>query len=72
MRRDTVAQSRIWKRVHTHPKIPVTKHAAKRFKHAREGSVVDNNHSPMVGAAAPVEDFIKSLIKVRFRMYDFS
>ena len=60
------------KRVHTHPKIPVSKHAAKRFKQAREGSVVDNNHSPMIGAAAPVEDFIISLIKVRFRINDIS
>ena len=60
------------KRVHIHPKIPLSKQAAKRFKQAREGIVVDNNNSPIISAAAPVEDFIKSLIKVRFRMYDFS
>ena len=55
------------KRVHTHPGIPVSKQAAKRAKQAREGRiVVDNNNSPMISNEAPVEDFIKSLIKVRF------
>ena len=61
------------KRVHTNPRIPVSKQAAKRAKQAREGRIVDdNNNSPIISDAAPVEDFIKSLIKVRFCMYDIS
>ena len=62
------------KRVQTHPKIPVSKQAAKRVKHARESCiVVDNNNSPMIyylSYAAPVEDFIKSLVKVKIHSYD--
>ena len=61
------------KRVQTNPKIPVSKQAAKRAKQAREGRIVDdNNNSPIICDAAPVEDFIRSLIKVRFCMYDIS
>lgn len=57
------------KRVQTHPKIPISKQAAKRAKDARKSRiVVDNNNSRMIyylSDAAPVEDFIQSLIKVK-------
>ena len=54
------------KRVNTNPKIPFSK-AAKRAKQARDdGIIVDNNNSPMISDHAPVEDFIKSLLKVRY------
>ena len=62
------------KRVQAHPKIPVSKQAAKRAKDARECRiVVDNNNSPMIyylSDTAPVEDFIQSLIKVKNLSYD--
>ena len=58
------------KRVNVHPKIPVSK-AAKRAKQARNGSIiVDNNNSPMISDTAPVEDFLKSLLKVRICIND--
>lgn len=60
------------KRVNVNPKIPISK-AAKRFKKARDDNIiVDNNNSPMISENAPVEDFLKSLLKVRFHINDIT